>query len=88
MQIHDPAKFGPYIQKLRKMAGISLQDMADRVGISKVLYGAIERAQMGSRIDDEILDEMAEHLPRFSLGTADGVHPPSTTLKKMKEDKE
>ena len=52
---------GHYIRKSRQKAGLSLRELADKVGVSHVFIGALERNV--KRVPDEMVEKLAKHLP-------------------------
>jgi len=83
MRIHNPRQFGIYLMRRRKAAGINLQVLAQKLEIHPKIIGAIEQGIGGQEIDDDLLDELVENVPGFSLALAAGVSPPPTPVRKL-----
>lgn len=68
----DNKRLGLRIRAFRKLKGYTQQDLADRVGISLAVLGAVERGNR--RLEDQILDKIAMVL---GVGVAELTDSPS-----------
>lgn len=53
----DIKRMGRRIRAFRKLKGLTQQDLAERIGVSLAVLGAVERGNR--RLDDQILDKIA-----------------------------
>jgi hypothetical protein len=87
MRIHNPRQFGICLMRKRKEAKIPLMTLANTVDIHPKILAAIEQGIGGQEIDDDLLNEIVENVPGFSLAIAHGVQPPAIPVRKL-EDRE
>ncbi len=81
MRPNNTVLFGRHIHVLRKRAGYSLGDLAEKLDIDKGILRLIEQGRSDS-ISDDMLDEMYQ-LIGLSLSRAPGVDPPPMQKKKI-----
>ena len=51
MEIRRPAELGAYIMNVRRSRGLSQEELAGRLGVSRVWVGQIERGKASPRLD-------------------------------------
>ena len=51
MEIRRPAELGAYIMNVRRAQGLSQEELAERLGVSRVWVGQIERGKASPRLD-------------------------------------
>ena len=83
MKIYDPKKFGEFLSNARQKAGVPIAKIVKETGVSQGHYLALENGACGYNISDEVLDELMDLIPGFSLALADGVFEPGRPLKDM-----
>jgi hypothetical protein len=76
ISIADPKRFGTHLMLLRKNAGITLDSACEKMGMDKKIYASIEKGFLGKGLEDDIIDELMNWLPGFSLATSPGVTGP------------
>lgn len=76
---------GTYIRSKRLASGLSLRDVADRIGVSHVFLGEVER-DVRKSIKRERLDQLAEVIPGFSATEAERIMSKTQPVKLSLED--
>ncbi|WP_410512991.1 helix-turn-helix transcriptional regulator [Paenibacillus sp. BR2-3] len=56
----DNKRMGRRVRAFRKLKGFTQQELADRIGVSLAVLGAVERGNR--RLEDQILDKIASVL--------------------------
>jgi HTH-type transcriptional regulator/antitoxin HipB len=51
MEIRRPAELGAYIMSIRRAKGMSQNELAGRLGVSRVWIGQVERGKVSPRLD-------------------------------------
>jgi HTH-type transcriptional regulator/antitoxin HipB len=51
MEIRRPAELGAYIMNVRRARGLSQEELAKRLGVSRIWVGQIERGKASPRLD-------------------------------------
>ena len=65
----DNKRLGLRVRSFRKLKGYTQQELADRIGISLAVLGAVERGNR--RIEDQILNKIASVLEVSTQELAD-----------------
>jgi HTH-type transcriptional regulator/antitoxin HipB len=72
MEIRRPAELGAYIMSVRRARGLNQQELAARLGVSRIWIGQIERGKASPRLD-LILRTLNELEITLSVSTTDEV---------------
>lgn len=88
--IDNPVTFGRHIHVLRKRAGYSMQQFADKLEVPKDTIRALEtgkfRGASVSSWSEELMEQLSEILPGFSRALAPGVDPPPMRKEQIEDD--
>jgi len=82
MRLHNARQFGIYLMRKRKAAKIPLMHLAETLEIHPKVLGGIEGG-MSESVDDDLLNELVEHVPGFSLAIAPGVQAPAVPVREL-----
>lgn len=75
MDIRRPAELGAFIMSVRRARGLSQDELAERLGVSRVWIGQVERGKASPRLD-LILRALNELEIMLSVSTSDDAQPP------------
>lgn len=75
MDIRRPSELGAYIMSVRRARGLSQDELAERLGVSRVWIGQVERGKASPRLD-LILRALNELEITLSVSTADDAQLP------------
>jgi HTH-type transcriptional regulator / antitoxin HipB len=76
MEIRRPAELGGYIMSVRRARGLSQEELATRLGVSRVWVGQIERGKASPRLD-LVLRALNELEITLSVSTANELPVPA-----------